>query len=89
MQKWDSMLQSMEVLEHEPRQYPILRIGTFLNTYGVPGDPGIGSKACGTVIQLICVMQGYPAVESLKHTAVMNFSGSLNLCKQALAQCQL
>lgn len=39
MQKWDSMLQSMEVIEQEPRQYPILRIGTFINTYGVPGKP--------------------------------------------------
>ncbi len=45
MQKWDSMLQSMEVLEQEPRQYPILRIGTFLNTYGVPGQQHIRHTA--------------------------------------------
>lgn len=38
MQKWDSMLQSMDIIDREPRQYPILRIGTFINTYGVPGE---------------------------------------------------
>lgn len=37
MQKWDAMLQSLEVLERNPKQYPVTRIGTFINTYGVPG----------------------------------------------------
>jgi len=37
MQKWDTMLQSMEVVERKPHQYPITRVGTFINTYGVPG----------------------------------------------------
>jgi hypothetical protein len=37
MQKWDKMLLNLQVLERSPKQYPILRIGTFINTYGVPG----------------------------------------------------
>ncbi|KAF8069475.1 hypothetical protein HT031_001591 [Scenedesmus sp. PABB004] len=37
MQKWDHMLQSLEVLDSAPKAYPLLRIGTFINTYGVPG----------------------------------------------------
>eukprot|EP00775_Hariotina_reticulata_P010940 gene10940-11094_t len=37
MQKWDTMLQSMEVVDRRPHQYPITRVGTFINTYGVPG----------------------------------------------------
>jgi hypothetical protein len=38
MQKWDKMLLNLQVLERSPKQYPILRIGTFINTYGVPGE---------------------------------------------------
>jgi hypothetical protein len=37
MQKWDKMLLNLQVLERSPKQYPVLRIGTFINTYGVPG----------------------------------------------------
>lgn len=37
MQKWDAMLLSLEVLDEEPKQYPVTHVGTFISTYGVPG----------------------------------------------------
>lgn len=36
MQKWDAMLQSLDVLDEQVKAYPVTHVGTFLSTYGVP-----------------------------------------------------
>lgn len=49
MQKWDAMLLSLEVLDEEPKQYPVTHVGTFISTYGVPGERSRDTTG-GTVI---------------------------------------
>lgn len=38
MQKWDAMLISLDVLDEQVKAYPVTHVGTFLSTYGVPGE---------------------------------------------------
>jgi hypothetical protein len=52
MQKWDAMLSSMDVLDKEPKQYPLMYVGTFISTYGVPGANGGGHQPCGQRVRL-------------------------------------
>lgn len=38
MQKWDAMLLSLDVLDETVKAYPVTHTGTFISTYGVPGE---------------------------------------------------
>jgi hypothetical protein len=38
MQKWDTMLISLDVLDEQIKAYPVTHVGTFISTYGVPGE---------------------------------------------------
>jgi hypothetical protein len=40
MQKWDAMLLSLDVLDETVKAYPVTHTGTFISTYGVPGEQG-------------------------------------------------
>lgn len=46
MQKWDAMLQSLDVLDEQVKAYPVTHVGTFLSTYGVPGEQAWRQGSC-------------------------------------------
>jgi hypothetical protein len=46
MQKWDAMLQSLDVLDEQVKAYPVTHVGTFLSTYGVPGEQALWQVNC-------------------------------------------
>jgi hypothetical protein len=76
MQKWDKMLLNLQVLERSPKQYPILRIGTFINTYGVPGE----QQACLTAAAAAAAAAaGHETFKQhcRNHTAAVSFLQSM------------